>query len=83
MCDVVFCRRIWCPVRTVAGHLTQTDWKFIREAVALVLAKSQGTPVNRYIKPDIQSWFLAHTVVNLRYREGNFVYSRGTAELTS
>ena len=46
---IVFFRRIWCPVRTVVELLTQTDWKFIREAVALVQAKSLGTPINRYL----------------------------------
>jgi hypothetical protein len=49
MRDIVFCRRIWSPVRTVVERLTQTDWKYIREAVAPVLDKSRGTPVNRYI----------------------------------
>jgi hypothetical protein len=49
MCDIVFFRRIWCPVQTVVELSTQTDLKYIREAVALVLAKSRGTPINRYI----------------------------------
>ena len=49
MRDIVFFRRIWCPVGNAVELLTLIDWKFIREAVALLQAKAPGTPINRYI----------------------------------